>query len=302
MSQPTGKANSQDLYIQQGSGESVLREAVKLAEHRWGNRLVAAYALGSLAHGGFSRHVSDVDLGPVLSDPLQDGDAKAVDGLSNAVKASGAPLADRLSIFWGSLTTLSGAAPGGRFPPLDRLDLKQCGRLLAGRDIREQLPSPTVRDLIVSGADFALKVLSTPEVTAELRDPATLVNAGVRMLTKVILFPVRFLFTAQTGQIGRNAAAVEYFTAVETGPAADLARKGFTWREEPPDPNDHTIVEILERGLLPLYRLFLDDYAVRLRDYGELDLVQTFQEWRQRLEERGVGQSEALLTPQSNDV
>jgi len=40
----------------------------------------------------------------------------------------------------------------------------------------------------------------------------------------------------------------------------------------------------LEKGLLPLYRLFLDDYAVRLRQYGELDLAHAFQEWRQHLE------------------
>jgi len=278
------KGDTMSNQTQQDKGEKVLREAVKLAEASWGDRLVAAYALGSLAHGGFSVHVSDVDLGLVLSDPLAEEDTGVMDRLSNTVKAGGAPLADRLSIFWGSLATLSGTAPGGRFPPLDRLDLKHFGRLLVGRDIREQLPSPAVRDLVVSGADFALKFLSTPEVTAELRDPAALVNAGVRMLTKRVLFPVRLLFTAQTGQIGRNEAAVEHFTKVETGPAADLARKGFEWRDEPPDPSDRTVVEILERGLLPLYRLFLEDYGVRLRAYGELNLVQALQEWRQRVE------------------
>ncbi len=36
-----------------------------------GPRLVAAYALGSLAHGGFSPLVSDVDLGLVLTDPIE---------------------------------------------------------------------------------------------------------------------------------------------------------------------------------------------------------------------------------------
>ncbi len=75
--------------------------AVELARTVWGQRLVAAYALGSLAHGGFSGHVSDVDAGFVLSDPLEDGDTAAVDRLSNAVKASGGPLAERLSVYWG---------------------------------------------------------------------------------------------------------------------------------------------------------------------------------------------------------
>jgi hypothetical protein len=268
----------------QESGEIVLREAVKLAANSWGSRLVAAYALGSLAHGGFSPHVSDVDLGLVLSAPLDDRDARVVDGVSNTVKANGALLADRLSIFWGSMATLCGTASGGRFPPLDRLDLKQFGRLLVGSDIRDQLLPPTWRELVISGADFALKGLSTTEVTAELRNPDKLVNAGVRKLTKRVLFPVRFLFTARTGQIGRNEAAVEYFIATESGPAADLVRKAFKWRDEPPDPSDDTVVEIVEKGLLPLYRLFINDYEGRLREYGEVDLARAFQEWRQRLD------------------
>jgi len=262
----------------------VLEDAVRLAADRWGTRLIAAYALGSLVHGGFSVHVSDVDLGLVLSDPLEAQDVLAIEALATTVKAGGAPLAKRLSIFWGSLATLSGAATGGRFPPLDQLDLKQWGRLLVGQDIRARLPVPTVRELIIAGAEFALQVLSIPQVTAELRDPATLVNAGVIRLTKIVLFPVRLLFTARTGQIGRNEVAVEYFTAVETGLAADLARIGFTWREEPPDPSDPAVVDRLEKGLLPLYRLFLEEYAVRLQQYGELDVAHAFQEWRQRLE------------------
>src|SRR5262245_38435879 len=268
----------------QDSGENVLREAARLAHVSWGDRLVAAYALGSLAHGGFSVHVSDVDLGLVLSDPLAEEDARVVDRLAATAKAGGAPLADRLSIFWGSLATLSGAAPGGRFPPLDRLDLKEFGRVLVGRDIRAHLVSPSLRELVVAGAAFALQMLSTPEVTAELQNPAKLIHAGVRRLTKLVLFPVRLLFTAHTGQIGRNAAAVEYFARVKTGPAAALARQGLEWRDAPPDPSGHTVVEILERGLLPLYRLFLDDYEARMREYGELALAQAFREWRQRMQ------------------
>ncbi len=139
-------------------GEKVLTTVVARAQDAWGERLVAAYALGSLAHGGFSIHVSDVDLGLILSDPLEDQDAAGMAKLSAAVKTSGEPLADRLSVFWGSIATLSGEAPGGRFPPLDRLDLIRYGRLLAGRDIRDQLPSPSVRDLVVVGAEFALRV------------------------------------------------------------------------------------------------------------------------------------------------
>ena len=257
--------------------------AVEPARTVWGNRLVAAYALGSLAHGGFSIHVSDVDLGLVLGDPLDERDAKAVDQLSSAVKASGARLAGRLSVYWGSLGTLSGIASGGRFPPLDLHDLKQYGRLLAGRDVRSQLRSPTLRELVVSSAEFALKLLSTPEVTTHLRNPVEFANASTKTLTKHVLYPVRFIFTARTGKVGINAEAVEYFLTVGDGPVAELARKGLEWRAEPPDPGDHAVVEILHKGVLPLYRMFLAEYEQRLREYGEPELARAYREWRERL-------------------
>lgn len=265
------------------AGERVLMHAVELARTIWGQRLVAAFAIGSLAHGGFSVHVSDVDLGLILSDPLDEGDAKAVDQLSIEVKASGARLAERLSVFWGSLDTLSGMATGGRFAPLDLLDLKQFGRLLAGRDVRSRLRSPTLRELVVSGADFALKHLSTPEVTARLRNPVELASSSTKTLTKHVLYPVRFLFTARTGQIGMNDEAVNYFSTVEDGPVAELTRKSFEWRFEPPDPDDRAVVELLRNGVLPLYRMFLADYERRLREYGEPQLAQAYREWRERL-------------------
>jgi hypothetical protein len=129
-----------------------------------------------------------------------------------------------------------------------------------------------------------VRALATPAVTAELRDPARLVDAGVRPLTKTVLFPVRFLFTARTGQVGRNEAAVAHFTAVESGPAADLVRNALAWREEPPDPSNRAVLEVLELGLLPLYRLFLAEYALRLRQYGEVDRARAVEEWQRHLE------------------
>lgn len=274
----------QAQQTQQALGERVLADAARLAVETWGTRLVAAYALGSLAHGGFSIHVSDVDLGLVLSDPLDAHDAQAVKTLAKTMVAGGAPLADRLSIFWGSPATLAGDAAGGRFPPLDRLDLKQYGRLLLGRDVRAQLPAPTQRELIIGGVNYALQTLSTPEVIAELQHPATLVSAGVRTLTKRVLFPVRFLFTARTGQIGSNQAAVEHLTAHESGPAADLARAALAWRDQPPDPGDPAVLGLLTAGLVPLYRIFLDEYAMRLQEYGEGDTILVLQVWRHRLD------------------
>ena len=136
-------------------GEEVLATAVALAKESWPDRLVASYALGSLAHGGFSA-VSDVDLGLVLNDPLLPADGDCVARLTAHIKSSGKPFADRLSVFWGSLQSLRGTSTGGRFPPLDRLDLQRYGRLLSGRDVRSTLSPPTQEELVVAGAELAL--------------------------------------------------------------------------------------------------------------------------------------------------
>ena len=76
--------------------------------------------------------------------------------------AHGNPLAERLSLFWGSIQSLRGGLPEGRFPPLDRLDLILHGRLLSGRDTRDGLPKPSVDELVVGAVRFALEVLGRP--------------------------------------------------------------------------------------------------------------------------------------------
>ena len=265
-------------------GEKVLTTAVAKAEDTWGDRLVAAYALGSLAHGGFSIHVSDVDLGLILSDPVDGRDAERIDDLATGVKGSGIPLAERLSVFWGSLATLSGHATGGRFPPLDRLDLKQFGRLLAGRDIRDQLLTPSLRELVVEGAEFALRVLSRPDVMVQLKNPEALAASNLVTITKRVLFPVRFVFTAGTGEVGMNHSAVEYFSTATAGPAVQLAKMALEWRDVPPEPGDTATLKVIKDGLLPIYRVFLDDYEPRLRGYDRPDLAEQFRVWRQQLE------------------
>src|SRR5213595_478656 len=100
-------------------GEVVLAEATAGYREALGERLVAAYALGSLAHGGFSPLVSDVDLGLIIADPLDPADPERVQAVAAGVKARGSALYERLSVFWGTPATLVGRPVGGRFPPLD---------------------------------------------------------------------------------------------------------------------------------------------------------------------------------------
>jgi hypothetical protein len=285
--------------------EAVLARAVAAYQAALGRRLLAGYALGSLAHGGFSPLVSDVDLGLILAGPLRAADRLTVGRVARRLRAGGSELDRRLSVFWGTPATLRGAARGGRFPPLDRLDLLEHGRLLAGADARGGMARPDQAELLIAGAEFAVGFLGgqigwrarlspwsglSPRtrlrhrddtVLAQLRDPRQLVASGPRQLTKVVLFPARFLFTAATGRVGTNALAAEHYLAARPAPAADLVAAALAWRSEPPEPAAATA--LLDRELIPLYLQFLDDHMARLRAAGCPRLAARMGRWRRRL-------------------
>jgi hypothetical protein len=282
--------------------EAVLAEATEAYRTALGDRFVAAYALGSLAHGGFSALVSDIDLGLILSDPLRSGDARTIEAIAEEEKAKGSALRQRLSVFWGTPSTLRGDQPGGRFPPHDRLDLLENGRLLHGADeARRGLVAPSSRDLLVSGAEFALDYLAGVGPTAalparglgsvrpagsdtleEIRSSSVLLGRGVRRVTKLVLFPVRFMFTAATGQVATNAAAVARHLADDRAPSKPLVAAALAWRTAPPT-DEAAAADLLQAQMVSLYAYYIDDHIVRLRAADEPDLAGAFGAWRERL-------------------
>ena len=268
--QPTGSV----------SGDEVLRDVVRVAADSLGERLMAAFAMGSLAHGGFSPLVSDVDVGLILADPIQESDNDSVVGVAETVHSIGSPLHERVSVFWGTAESFAGRATGGRFPPLDRLCLFQHGRLLKGSDVRSGLTPPGQTELLIAGARFALEVLAE-DVVACARQPDRLVEGGIRWTTKIVLFPARFLFTAETAQEGTNEAAVQYYSALSKAPGTALVRAAFDWRTNPPTP-EHALA-MLSDDLVPLYIYYLTDHIRRLESIGESELASAFSDWRSRL-------------------
>ena len=280
-------------------GEAVLVKAVAAYRAALGSRLIAGYALGSLAHGGFSPLVSDVDLGLILDDPVRAKDRLTIRTVARSVRAGGSALDQRLSVFWGTPATLQGQRRGGRFPPLDRLDLLEYGRLLTGTDARSAVARPDRTELLVAGAEFALGYLGgaarlpdrlrqrslfrsrDDDVLTEIRTPARLVSAGPRRVTKIVLFPVRFLFTAQTGQVGTNTLAARHYLASPDAPATSLVAAALAWRLEP--PADGEAAALLGRELVPLYVHYIDDHIARLRALGHDRLADRFHRWRTRL-------------------
>jgi hypothetical protein len=277
-------------------GEAVLARAVSAYRAALGPRLIGGYALGSLAHGGFSALVSDVDLGLILHDPVTVKDGATIRAVARSVRAGGSVLDQRLSVFWGTPATLGGQRRGGRFPPLDRLDLLEYGRLLAGQDLRSAAARPDHAELLVAGAEFALGYLggaaTLPDrlrswarlrrqddtVLNEIRTPSRLVSRGPRRLTKIVLFPVRFLFTAETGQVGTNARAAAHYLASARPPAAALVTAALAWRLEPPAADEATA--LLSRELIPLYLQYIDDHIARLHAINRHRLAGRFHRWR----------------------
>jgi hypothetical protein len=281
-------------------GDSVLAEAVEAYRVALGDRLLAAYALGSLAHGGFSELVSDVDLGLIVSDPIQPCDSTTIESVAEAEKAKGSDLHARLSVFWGTPSTLRGERSGGRFPALDRLDLLESGRLLAGSDdARRGLPDPGSQELVVTGAEFALDYLAGVRAPAEggalgsmrlaredaveeLLSPELLVDRGVRRVTKLVLFPVRFLYTAVTGHVGTNDAAVDRYLEDRDAQSAELVASARAWRTATPF-DETTAIELLGQQMVPLYIHYIDDHIARLGSFDRHDLAASFRTWRSRL-------------------
>ena len=283
-------------------GQAVLAEAVGAYTQALGERLIAAYALGSLAHGGFSPLVSDVDLALILADPLHPTDSETVAAVARGLKAKGSALHERLSVFWGTPSSLEGRVPGGRFPPLDRLDLLEHGRLLWGEEVRNGLVTPGRDELLVAGALFALEYLGglvvgppherpgqalgslhhDDDAVEEIRCPELLLARGLRRLTKLVLFPVRFLFTAETGRVGTNDTAVAHYLAAGDPPGAALVGAALAWRTAPPE-NEEIILSLLETGMVPLYLHYINDHRARLAALGRHDLTEAFGQWERRL-------------------
>jgi hypothetical protein len=278
----------------------VLARAVDAYRAALGSRLVAGYALGSLAHGGFSSLVSDVDLGLVLQDPLRATDRMTIGRVARSLRTGASALDERLSVFWGTPATLLGRSRGGRFPPLDRLDLLDHGRLLTGQDARSSVARPGQAELLVAGAEFALRYLGGArtlpdrfrdrarrgpkgsDVLDQIRTPTRLVSRGPRRLTKIVLFPVRFLFTAETGQVGTNSLAAGRYLAKAYAPAAKLVTAALAWRLEPPADDEAT--ELVGRELVPLYVQYINDHITRLRAVNQHRLANSFDRWRTRLQ------------------
>jgi predicted nucleotidyltransferase len=164
-----------------------------------GPSLLGVYLLGSLAHGGFSRRYSDIDVAVVTESGLTPADFDAM--RADAAKTSG-ELAAILSIFWTDRTFSA-----GRFPPLDRADYLDHGIALDERErITPARPGLAEVRTYLTGKPFEGWSQGAAQFAAlEMLEPK-----AHKPYLRAHLYPARFAYSFMTGRMGSNDAAVEW--------------------------------------------------------------------------------------------
>ncbi|MGB7686736.1 MAG: hypothetical protein WBL45_13245 [Solirubrobacterales bacterium] len=229
-------------------GWEVARAAAGAAGEILGERALATYAIGSLAHGGFEPAVSDVDVALLTSERLGPSESDRIAASTEALLES--ELSRRLSLFHAPRTGFESPPPGSRFPTLDRLDLLRHGALISGQDLRAELPAPTRVEVIAAAVRFGLQQLDRRTPSLMIGDlPPT---ASLRETTKLVLLPVRLLFVAATGKVAGNDEAVSYYRETAKEDGLQVVSQALAWRRVGSLPDGHVVAELLNAQLLPL--------------------------------------------------
>jgi predicted nucleotidyltransferase len=161
--------------------------------------LLGAYLIGSLAHGGFSRRYSDIDMALVTEVELS---PQALDRARSEAVARSADLGPKLSVFW-----TDRHFEIGRFPPLDRIDYLDRAVVLVERE-RVEPARPTLDEIrsYLCGAPFANWTASAKRfAAAETLDPK-----DRKPYLRALLYPARFCYSYLTGRMGSNDDAVAF--------------------------------------------------------------------------------------------
>src|SRR5258707_8219855 len=130
-----------------------------------GSELLGAYLMGSLAHGGFSRRYSDIDIALVTEAGLS---PQMLDRVRSEAAALSADWGPKLSVFWTDRHfSLS------RFPPLDRIDyLDHAIALMERQRVQPRRPSLEEIQRYLGDAPFANWTDSAQRfATAEILEP-----------------------------------------------------------------------------------------------------------------------------------
>jgi predicted nucleotidyltransferase len=195
---------------------------------KMGANLLGVYLLGSLAHGGFNRRYSDVDMAFVTESGINHATLDAVKAEAAAISLE---LVTKLSIFWSNRQFTI-----GRFPPLDRVDYLDHAVAVIERQ-RVNPMRPTLQDIraYLGGAPFANWGASAAHFACLDRLDANERKSYLRAL----LYPARFIYSWMTGGMASNDDAVTFLNEQHVpGLDVNLVVAALQCRHDARDP-DH---------------------------------------------------------------
>jgi len=175
------------------------RRIVPCLQADLGPELLGAYLMGSLAHGGFSRRYSDIDIAVVTEAGLS---TRTLDRVRSRATVLSPEWGSRLSVFWTNRHFSL-----GRFPPLDRVDYLDHGvALMEHQRVRPTRPSREEIQRYLADAPFANWAASARRFgSAEILDPK-----DRKVFLRTLLYPARFCYSWMTGRMASNDDAVAF--------------------------------------------------------------------------------------------
>jgi predicted nucleotidyltransferase len=164
-----------------------------------GPELLGVYLIGSLAHGGFSRRYSDIDIAVVTEAGLS---TQTLDRVRGEAIALSADLGSRVSVFWTDRHFSL-----GRFPLLDRVDyLDHALALMEHHRVGPTRPSHDEIRRYLADAPFAnWRASARRFASAEILEPQ-----DRKAFLRTLLYPARFCYSWMTGRMGSNGEAVAF--------------------------------------------------------------------------------------------
>jgi predicted nucleotidyltransferase len=192
-----------------------------------GGGLLGAYLLGSLAHGGFNRRYSDIDMALVTENGI---DQAMLDAVRTEAAALSPELSAKLSIFWSNRRFSI-----GRFPPLDRVDYLDHAVVLIESE-RVNPVRPTLQEIrgYLGGAPFASWAASATHFAGL----DTLGSHERKAYLRALLYPARFIYSWMTGGMASNDDAVAFLNGQQVpGLDADLVAAALQCRHDASDPD-----------------------------------------------------------------
>ena len=206
------------------------RRVVPRWQEALGTELLGAYLIGSLAHAGFSRRYSDIDIALVTAAGLS---PQVLDRLRREALVLSGDWAPKLSIFWTDRHFTV-----GRFPPLDRIDyLDHAVALLERECVRPARPTLEEIHNYLSGAPFANWV-ERARSSAASETQGQLEPKDHKAYLRTLLYPARLCYSWITGLMGSNDDAMAFLSKKDiAGLDIGLIECALQCRQSAADPD-----------------------------------------------------------------